>query len=299
MEPQQIRDYSIHIEDMCLQVLLNARDGAHEQYEQSALWDNASIILHTHLFSELFICDRGSVEIKTADGITVLFPGDIMVVPAGTAHVKLPSPPDTRWKSVCFSCVKRQVRGCEKFFRKFQPLLEGDHPLILRSHPGLNLRVSCLMQSIAEERTGLFPLELVNLLAYIIDGERGDTPHAAGNSTYYPDIGRMSRLENLVATQFTSDLKTKDAAEQFYLSTRQLDRICRKRYGTTFRQAIINRRLQVAEEMIGTTQMTIEQIGKAVGFRSRVSFFRAFSSAYGVSPNEYRKQHTSKKENEK
>jgi len=86
------------------------------------------------------------------------------------------------------------------------------------------------------------------------------------------------------------DLSTVEAAKHFNISARQLDRIANRRYGTTFRQAVIQHRLRIAVEMFSATSMTIEEIGLAVGFSSRLSFSRAFSAQYGMSPQQYRKR---------
>ncbi len=288
------QDYSIHIEDMCLQVLLDVDHEKHVHPEESVIRDNINITMHSHFFSELFICESGSIEIKTTEGILPLYAGDILVMPAEVEHVKLPSPAEVHWKSICFSCYKRQVRNCEKFYRRFQRLLSGHRPFIVCNHPELSHRIFHLLQRISEDKLQFFSLELANLLAYMIEYDTDEVPSSFGiQASYNMDLNRISRLEQLIATQFSQDLKAEDVAAQFYISARQLDRICRKRYGATFRQAVINRRLQVAIEMFETTQMTIEEIGIAVGFHSRTSFFRAFSAQYGVSPNHYRKQYSS------
>ena len=85
-------------------------------------------------------------------------------------------------------------------------------------------------------------------------------------------------------------LTMKEIADELYISSRQLDRIVRKRYGKTLHKVIMETRVRTAEQMLLTTDMTVERIGRAVGFSSGAGFYREFSAAYGMTPAEYRRK---------
>jgi len=60
----------------------------------------------------------------------------------------------------------------------------------------------------------------------------------------------------------------------------------------TFQQLLDNARRQVAEDCLGTTNMSIQQVAERCGFRDAQNFTQAFKRWLGVSPSRYRKEHS-------
>lgn len=69
-----------------------------------------------------------------------------------------------------------------------------------------------------------------------------------------------------------------------YLSRRV--RLC---FGKTFRQLLQERRLAAAEELLRTSQMSVEEIVRAVGYENQAHFYRVFFRTYHTTPYRYRK----------
>ena len=80
----------------------------------------------------------------------------------------------------------------------------------------------------------------------------------------------------------------KDVAESLFISERQLMRITKKRYGTTFRQTLLNKRLDVAAKLLRETGDSAAEISRKVGFHSISHFYRSFDKRFGQTPNAYR-----------
>lgn len=59
--------------------------------------------------------------------------------------------------------------------------------------------------------------------------------------------------------------------------------------GMTFSEYITTLRTSYAAKLLTTSDEPLDLIGTLVGFRSKSSYYRAFASAYGCSPSEYRK----------
>lgn len=104
------------------------------------------------------------------------------------------------------------------------------------------------------------------------------------------DVKRISELEYIIDAQFMTKLSREAVAEKLFISTRQLDRICKKRYGKTFHEQLTERRITAAAAMLADTDMTAEKISHAVSFLSPSNFFKAFSAKFGMTPNQYRKE---------
>ncbi|MBQ4065756.1 MAG: helix-turn-helix transcriptional regulator [Clostridia bacterium] len=293
MSTQESWEQGIHIENMYLRLLLRT-DYPTPDTSESHRWGRVS--LHTHPFFELYFCSSGSIEIKAHNESYTLFPGDIAIIPADVEHVKLPSAPHVRWGAVRFTYFKRQSHGTQDLFGIFHRTLSKRYPIILRQRHELTSRLFRMVEGASKGSRHFLALNLADILSRILD-DRVDSEHR-GQQDAPPthgdvDIDSITRLEDLVAKKYMEEVSTESAARLFHISARQLDRMAHRRYGVTFRQAIINRRIEVAIEMFSATAMTIEEIGTAVGFSSRLSFSRAFRARHGMSPQQYRKAYCS------
>lgn len=61
--------------------------------------------------------------------------------------------------------------------------------------------------------------------------------------------------------------------------------------GASPRDFVMKARLTEASNILASTQMTIKEVAAAAGFSSRSHFSRAFQTAFGSSPKEYRARH--------
>ena len=287
------QENGIQVENVYLRLMHDTDEVHFHTSDNPSAVPFARQILHSHPFSELFFCENGPITLKISGGTFPMEPGDVVIIPAKTEHVKLPSAPDVVWHSISFSCFQRQLRGCLDLFRDYKQFLTGNDPLVFHHRQDLIPRLSRLVEDTILHPSRFLALTLADILGSLIQptSESADTQENEETDPQIDDVDIIgsTRLEHMIASQFMNDLTTQSAAEQFYISTRQLDRISVKYYGMTFRRAVINRRLRVAMEMFNTTQMTIEQISTSVGFTSRLSFARAFAAQYGMSPSQYRK----------
>ena len=107
------------------------------------------------------------------------------------------------------------------------------------------------------------------------------------------DINRIASLEYIIDSQFMTSIDRQKIAEQLFISTRQLDRICKKRYDMTFRERVIHCRIISAAQMLLDTDQTAEVIAHTVGFASKTSFYKEFQKKYGITPLQYRHRYKS------
>ena len=61
-------------------------------------------------------------------------------------------------------------------------------------------------------------------------------------------------------------------------------------YGTTVNNYLISKRITRAKQLLRLTDMTVDEIGVAVGMTDANYFSRMFRKVEGISPREYRKQ---------
>jgi AraC-like DNA-binding protein len=79
-----------------------------------------------------------------------------------------------------------------------------------------------------------------------------------------------------------------DLADEMNMSIRQFQRMMKKTYTITAEQMLTKIRMQRAQELLVSTDMTLESIGHVVGYQSVYSFSKAFKNFIKDSPGAYR-----------
>jgi AraC family transcriptional activator FtrA len=120
-------------------------------------------------------------------------------------------------------------------------------------------------------------------------------PHRAGGQAQFmaaPAVAGDGSLEPVMrwmAEHLAEPLTLADIATAASLSTRTLSRQFRAQTGTTPLQWMIRVRLTRAQELLETTDLTIDQIASAAGFGSTLLLRQHFTRAFAITPTSYRR----------
>lgn len=80
-----------------------------------------------------------------------------------------------------------------------------------------------------------------------------------------------------------------EIAGRLHVSKYYLSRLFRKTMGISFREFVLERRIQHAKRLLLSTDWSIQDIADALGYSSAPTFSRSFSAAVGMSPRTFRK----------
>lgn len=282
--PEQ-RLFHVTVENVTVEFLVEQPGAETEQI--------TSITRHDHAYIELFACTSGNVVVDTEDGKVVLGSGDIAVIPTHFRHIMVDSESFGSWGVVGITFIHRYVQNCTDLYSVFHGISGKNGIERIGICPGLCDAVAALANVSAKSESCLPALRLVLLLAEAVEQklklERPDMPDMP---CIGGDIDRISRLDYLINSCFMRELTAKYVAESLFISERQLMRITQKRYGTTFRQALLNKRLDVAAKLLSESVDSVTEISRKVGFQSISHFYRSFGKRFGLTPNEYRANHS-------
>ena len=95
-------------------------------------------------------------------------------------------------------------------------------------------------------------------------------------------------IEQVMEEQYIYNLKLEDYARLCAKSTSTFKRAFKKVYKTTPGKWLLTKRLNLARELMLTTDFTIQQICYDCGFESDSHFIRSFKLEYGITPNNWR-----------
>ena len=115
--------------------------------------------------------------------------------------------------------------------------------------------------------------------------------------SWNPDNSAISKkrmelvsVKNYMDEHYVEKITLDDLEAQFFINKYYLLKIFKETYGVTISNYLISRRITRAKQLLRFTQMTIDEVGCAVGMDGAGYFSRMFKKSEGISPKEYRKQ---------
>ncbi len=100
-------------------------------------------------------------------------------------------------------------------------------------------------------------------------------------------LGVVTALQYL-ESHFAEEVTPASLAQRAKLSSSRLGRIINRIFGLTTNQLITKKRLSVASQMLQDSELSVAEIALACGFYDHSAFTRAFRSAMGRTPTEFR-----------
>ena len=115
--------------------------------------------------------------------------------------------------------------------------------------------------------------------------------------SWHPENVTVSRkrlelieIKNYLDEHYTEKVTLDELAEHFFINKFYLSKIFKEAYGTTVNNYLISKRITRAKQLLRFTDMTVDEIGVAVGMGDANYFSRMFRKVEGNSPSKYRKQ---------
>ena len=246
--------------------------------------------LHSHIYAELFACNKGTVTIRTPHKSIKLNRGEVAVIPAGIMHTKLDDNDNCEWASVGILCTECRTVGEVGLFERISAVVYIDEISVF--HPKNDIFEA--MSKIYEKGSSritlsdkfCFASEFCSLLSQ--EGTSAAKPEGCRKISK-PDIDRLMKLDLIINSRYMLDLTNKQLADDLFLSERQLSRFVKRHYGIPLHTLISNKRVSVAADLLFETDDTVEQIAEKVGFGGKTGFYREFQKLHGQTPLQYRK----------
>ena len=139
----------------------------------------------------------------------------------------------------------------------------------------------------------VFPLyfrgKLVEMIGLLIDYML----HA--EAAQYPAIHEKSRIAakdalKILNVSFINPPVIKDLADSVGVSKNSLQKAFKQFTGQSIYDYIVSLKIERALVLFEDPSLRIEDISRAVGYQSKITFYKAFDNIFGCKPNEVRKQ---------
>ncbi|MBQ8287833.1 MAG: helix-turn-helix transcriptional regulator [Clostridia bacterium] len=103
-----------------------------------------------------------------------------------------------------------------------------------------------------------------------------------------PERVQMHGILGYISEHISSPLTIEEISEQFHYSSDYISKIFRQQFGVTIKQYIIEKKLSVAKRLLTTSDISVKQVGQAVGFSDPVLFEKFFKYHTKMTPKKYR-----------
>lgn len=167
--------------------------------------------------------------------------------------------------------------------------LTPDTPVYRAESKDLREKMQQEMLYIAEHG-GESPLHLIGHLYLFIDYLSRSSASMRLSSTGKVRDFYIKEALNYIEQNFQNDISVEGIAEFCGLNRTYFGRIFKETVGRSPQEFLLSYRMVKAAELLKLTQLSIGDIGNAVGYPNQLHFSRAFKNVYGISPREWRNQ---------
>ena len=102
-----------------------------------------------------------------------------------------------------------------------------------------------------------------------------------------------ARIQSYIARHYARPLSLDDLADHFFMNKAHLCSTFRESCGVTVMTFLKNIRMHMAARLLRQTESSVQDIAEKVGYSDSAYFSRVFKSAYGASPEAWRRSRSS------
>lgn len=115
-----------------------------------------------------------------------------------------------------------------------------------------------------------------------------DSARANINDEEKSNLVAVKLAKEYIINNFRKNITLKEVADEVFLSQNYLSELFKKEMGEGFYEFLSMYRINIAKELLITTNLRIYEISESVGYNDPVTFGRAFKKITGFTPNGFR-----------
>lgn len=253
------------------------------------VWDT---IRHSNVSYEMHVILRGSCTAEVGMDTLTVSAGDIMIVAPGVYHAGRANDGPFERFTITFSAPDSALAPALQ--EAIDPYVHMEAPQeiceLCRAIMSEYENEDAYRDDVLQCRLGLLLVYLLRQLS-ALKKRAEETGRGAIGNVSKDKTGMMTTIEYFFSHRMASYGMMQDLARRLRISKRQLCRLIPELYGMTFREKLLDTRMDYAAWMLRTTPKVISEICKQVGYTSESTFYTKFRQHYGMSPAQYRRKY--------
>ncbi len=261
----------------------------------SALGDEETQVVHSHVGFEIHVISDGDASLETERGSIPLKKGETLILPPGFVHERLSFKNGIK-TSFSFTLRKCQSNSKSDMYSHIKSVLSAtNEPKIIvagNKHSDYLERIFFEYYSkryFSNERMlSLFRLLITDIISDLeaLIGQSAEKEGTIQTDSY---MLVSAAMEEYVTGRFNRSPSLEELARIVHLGPRQASRVFSQCFGVSFSEYIKRRRLDSAKYLLVNTDKSFGAIAAESGYHSYNGFYKIFKNSVGVSPEEYRK----------
>ena len=244
---------------------------------------------HYHPCFELHYIEKGEASYLCGKKTVAVPAGTLLIIPPRMYHKELSSTAGTEKMTLTLE-ISPPPRSADKKFCNAFPRLEAVsvyvNDAVVREELVKLKRLALTMDG------GFITREKMRALAHSFTVDLYDllSKDAPCDTELSKDVAltREYEIDTFMALNFMSNSARDELAERLHVSPRQLHRIIKKSYGKTYREKLLEIRLEIALSFLRDTDKSIGEISEELGYSNSASFTAFIKSSTGKTPGELR-----------
>lgn len=224
-------------------------------------------------------------------------PGTVMLLQAGTVYSIL-TPARTMAISINFDFTTEHSDVTEPY-----PVLSPENapkiePVVFDDCPALNFPIVCtassqileVIEKLLFESTSQQPFFTERISALMKDVIIS-VARASAMPVYSRSDSALAQVLDYIHLNYADSIDNMHLAELVGYHPYYLNKLFLNAKGITMHKYVINYRISVAEQLLLSTSLSVDDVAQRVGFSSALSFSVSFKKKTGLSPTEFKKKY--------
>ena len=250
------------------------------------------VALHHHDFYEIYLLLRGRVSYTVENRIYQVRPGDIMLISPLELHQARISTDAEPYERIVLWVARNYLEGLSSARTSLTRCFDASQPghgNLLRPSPqgsaDFRRQLETLGTLHSQEEYGSDLLATGCLVSLLVALNKAVTEAAA-----QPPACTCDRVVDAVVeyinAHYNETLTLDDLSERFFISKYHLLRKFDRQVGTTVHRYILQKRLLIAKQLLGSG-LAPSEVCQHCGFGDYANFYRAFRAEYHITPRQY------------
>ena len=251
---------------------------------------------HNHYVFEIQFFEAGSGSLTVSDEVHPIAAGAVHFIGPGVYHA-IKADPDDPISRFYIQFSVQDTHVCDDYFpeqetRKIVEALFSVDGFRFADTASLWSLIGRIKAELNARPLGYYAhiQSLFNqMIVQIVRAIRPESANYAPPAKELDDL--RTRIIEYYFTRYKDRLRLEELAGLLNLSTKQTNRILHAYYGVSFKQKLLETRIEVAKDLLRNTDWPLSRIAEEVGYVQPHNFSELFRKKTGMTPSQYQKRY--------